>query len=122
MAETGEPLPVDSAYSAGLELTPRLAVEFGLHLPDFSEVNRAVSNLETVVLREGNAVILACAFESGKAWGFALFYSIEECLERQFDAVNDILEDLTVDGFDFGMVLFPLWLTLLCPIRIESDF
>ena len=61
LAEAGEPLAIDAANRAGFEFAPRLAVEFGLHLPDFGKANGAVTDLETVVLRERDAIVLAFA-------------------------------------------------------------
>lgn len=107
LAERGEPLAVDAADGAGLEFAPRPAVEFGLHLPDLGEADAAVSDLETVVLRVSDAVVLALPFKTREARSLAFGDPLEERLERQLDAVNHILQNLTVDRFEFGVAFLP---------------
>ena len=108
LAKAGEPLVVDTPHRAGLEFTPRLAMEFSLHLSNFGKADGAIANLETVVLGEGDAVVLAFAFETGEAWGVALLYSVKERFERKVYTMNHVLQDLAIDGFEFSVVFLPL--------------
>ena len=129
LAKAGEPLAVDAQNRASLEFAPRLAVEFGFHLPNLGETDGAVSHsdyvritdLETIALRKSDTVVLAFAFESGEAWGIAILHAVKESLESEVYAVNDILQDLTVDGFEFGVALLPLRQVGLLSVAPDGD-
>ena len=82
-------------------------MEFGFHLPDFGKADGAVTDTKTVVLRESNAVILAFAFETREPRSVTRLHAVKERLERKVYAVNDILQYLTVNGFESRMVFLP---------------
>ena len=121
LTEAGKPLSIDAASGTGFEFSPRLAVEFGLHLSDFSKADRAVTDLKTVVLREGNAVVLSFAFETRETRCLTFGDTVKERLECEFYPVNDILQDLTVNFFEFGMVFLPLWQVGLLNVPAYRD-
>ena len=122
LAKAGEPLAIDAPNRASLEFAPRLAVEFGFHLPNLGKADGAVADPETVALREGDTVVLAFAFEPGEAWGFAILHAVKESLEGKVYAVNDILQDLAVDFFEFGVALLPFWQVGLLSVAANKDF
>ena len=122
MAEAGEPLAVNTAHGAGPQFSPRPAVDFGLHLPDLGEANGAVTDLETVVLRERDAVVLALAFEPGETRDIAFLYAVKERLERQVNAVYHILQDLRIHGLEFGVVFLPPGQIGLLSVSAHGDF
>ena len=107
LAETSEPFVIDPPHGTGFEFPPGLSVEFGLDLPNFGQADRAVSDLETIVLSKSDAVVLAFAFEPGKAWCFAFLYSLEERLKREFHTMRHILEHLAINRFEFGVIFLP---------------
>ena len=121
LAKAGEPLAVDTANCAGFEFAPRLAVEFCFHLPNLGETDGAVADPETVVLRKSDTVVLAFAFEPGEAWGIAILHAVKESVEGKVNAVRDILQDLTVDGFEFGVALLPLRQVGLLSVAPDGD-
>ena len=79
---------------------------FGLHLSDFGQPDRAYSDAVSV-LRIGDAVVLPFAFEPGVAWFFPCFHPAEEGLKGKFHTDSNILQDLTVNSFEFGIVRLP---------------
>ena len=107
LTKASKPLAVDTANCAGFKFAPRPAMQFGFYLPDLGKVNTTVANLESVVLRVSDTVVLAFAFEFGIAWGIAFLHAVKEGVEGKVYAVNDILQDLAVDFFEFGMVFLP---------------
>ena len=107
LAKAGEPLAIDAPNRTSLEFAPRSAVEFGFHLSDFGKADGAVTDTKTVVLRESNAVILAFAFETREPRSVTRLHAVKERLERKVYAVNDILQYLTVNGFESRMVFLP---------------
>ena len=121
LAKAGEPLAIDAQNRASLEFAPRSAVEFGFHLSDFGKADGAVADPETVVLRKNDTVVLAFAFEPREAWGIAILHAVKESLESKVYAVNDILQDLTVDGFEFGVALLPLRQVGLLNVAPDGD-
>ena len=120
LAKAGEPLAVDAPNRAVFEFAPRLAVEFGFYLAEFRELDGAVSHsdyvritdlgitdLEVLALRVGDAVVLPRTFDTREAWGIAFLHAVKEGVEGKVNAVRDILQDLAVDFFEFGMVFLP---------------
>ena len=72
-----------------------------------SQCDCAVTNLETT-LRISDAVILPFAFVPRIARCFPLLYAPKEGLKSKFNATGNILQNLTVNGFKFGVVFLPL--------------
>ena len=121
LAKAGEPLAVDAQNRASLEFAPRLAVEFGFHLPNLGKADGAVADPETVALREGDTVVLSFAFDTREAWAIAFLHAVKESLESKVNSVNDILQDLAVDGFEFGVALLPFWQVGLLSVAPDGD-
>ena len=115
LAERGKPLAVDATDSAIFDFAPRLAVEFGFYLAEFRKLDGAVSHsdyvritdLEVLALRIGDAVALSCTFDTWETWGFAFLYAVKKGIEGKVNSVRDILQDLAVNLFKFGMVFLP---------------
>ena len=107
LAERGKPLTVDATDSATFDFAPRLAVEFGFYLAEFRKLDGAVTDLEVFALRIGDAVILSCTFNTWETRGFAFLHAVKKGIEGKVNSVRDILQDLTVDLFEFGMVFLP---------------
>jgi len=84
-------------------------VQFGFHLyllAEHGKRNRTVANLKPA-LWVGNAVVLPFALQSGIARGFSLLDTPKEGLKSQFHADGDVLQNLAVNGFKFGVVFLP---------------
>ena len=107
LAERGKPLAVDATDSAIFDFAPRLAVEFGFYLAEFRKLDGAVTDLEVLALRIGDAVVLSCTFDTWETWGFAFLYAVKKGIEGKVNSVRDILQDLAVNLFKFGMVFLP---------------
>ena len=115
LAERGKPLAVDATDSAIFDFASRLAVEFGFYLAEFRKLDGAVSHsdyvritdLEVLALRIGDAVVLSCTFNTWETWGFAFLYAVKKGIEGKVNSVRDILQDLAVNLFKFGVVFLP---------------
>lgn len=107
MANTGKPLAIDAANCAGFEFAPRRSVYLSLDLTDFRKANALLTDIETVILCEGDAVVLAFTFETREPRLLASCSTVKKRLERKVYAVNDILENLAVNRFEFCVVFLP---------------
>ncbi len=115
-----KPFGTDAANRAGFDYAEDSPMEFGLNLNRLAahgNGNRTVTNLKAA-LRVGDAVVLTFAFEPREAWGFLnlsfsrlpilLLHPTEEGAEGKVNAHGHILQNLTIDGFDFWKVFAPL--------------
>jgi len=105
-----------SAHRTGFDCARTKAVYFGFHLPDFGERDRALPDAVSV-LRVGDAVILAFAFKPRIAGFFTRLHPAEEGLKSEFHADSDILQDLTMNRSQFGMIRLPRCHCLLLLIQ-----
>ena len=109
-AETGKPFPCKPSDSAGFWSSCQGSVNNGFHLPYFGDLEGTPDKFTAACLqlRKSDAVVHATPFQARIACFFTRLDSAEKGLKRQLHTNRNVLENLAVNLFEFGMRLLPL--------------
>ena len=91
-----------------------------LDVANLGEHHPLVMRHGKAALREGEAVITVIPTEPGKTWGFSCFASSKKRFKCQINPYRDILQDLGMNSFQRGALLFQHRIGGLLPIERQG--
>ena len=107
--KTSEPLSSQPANCTGFRGSDKRSVNNHLHLSNFRNGQDSSRQFTPArgELRERYAIVNAAPFPARIASLLSLSNSAEKRLKREFYSFGDVLQNLTVNGFEFGEILLP---------------